>query len=227
MKRSEVDRFVADSSSHEQEVSAEVYLIVTAGGHCRAALVRWRYLALALAIFAAAAAILATNRESDRARSRSSSASVTWTRRSARSIHVTRAAPTPAASCVDVGGYGGLGGRISAFDANNNESTGPGGPSPGNAFYVVTATAKGCVTAFAVQDSTTPPLTARGLLVLVSHPFLPSDSKQVVDTDRCDVWKSRALMRATGRAYARATAIAQGRSIPGTAQIAATSDSSC
>jgi hypothetical protein len=226
MKRSESDRFIAGSSSHEQEVSAEVYLIVTEGDRCRAVLVSWRYLALAIAIFAAAAAIVAS-REFGRPRGRSSSASVTSARPSARSIQVPPAALTPAASCVDVGGYGGLGARVSAFDANNNESTGPGGPSPGNAFYVVTATAKGCVTAFAVQDSSTPPLTARGLLVLVSHPLLPSDTKQVADTDRCVVWKSRALMRATGRAYARATAIVQAGSVPGTAQIAATSDSSC
>jgi hypothetical protein len=116
---------------------------------------------------------------------------------------------------------------VSAFDANNNDSTGAAGPSPGNAFYVVTATARGCVTAFAVQDSATPPLTARDLLVLVSHPFLPGDAKQVVHTHSCIVWKSRTLTRATGRPYARATAIAQAGSIPGTARIAAASDAAC
>jgi hypothetical protein len=211
MKRSEFDRFIADSSGQEQEVSAEVYLTVTDEGRCRAALVRWRYLALAITIFAAAAAMLATTRELGRPRGRSSSASVA----------------SATAACVDVGGYGGLGARVRAFDANNDESTGPGGPSPGTAFYVVTATARGCVTGFAVQDSTTPPQTARGMLILVSHPFLPSDTKQVVDTDRCVVWKSRALMRATGRAYARAIVIAQAGNIPRTAEIAVTSDSSC
>lgn len=116
---------------------------------------------------------------------------------------------------------------MNAFDANNNDSTGPAGPSPGNAFYVVTATARGCVTAFAVQDSATPPLTARNLLVLVNHPFVPGDARRVAATNTCAVWRSRVLRRAIGRAYARATAIAEAGSIPGRAQIAATSSSAC
>ena len=117
---------------------------------------------------------------------------------------------------------------MSDFDPNNNNSTGPAGPSPGTAFYAVTATSRGCVTAFAVQDSTTPPLTARDLLFLVSHPYLPGDAKQLVNTPSCAVWKSTALKRATGRAYARATAIVQvGSIIPGTAEIEATSNSTC
>jgi hypothetical protein len=91
----------------------------------------------------------------------------------------------------------------------------------------VTAAAKGCVIAFAVQDSSTPPLTARDLLVLVSHPYLPGDAKQVVNTDRCAVWKSAALKRATGRAYAQATAIAQAGSVAGRGQIEATADPTC
>jgi hypothetical protein len=65
------------------------------------------------------------------------------------------------------------------------------------------------------------------LLILVSHPYLPGDAKQVVDTHGCAVWKSTALKRATGRAYAQATAIAQAGSIPGRAQIEATSNSTC
>jgi hypothetical protein len=116
---------------------------------------------------------------------------------------------------------------LSAFDPNNNDSTGPAGPSPGTAFYTVTATAGGCVTGFAVQDSTNPPLTARELLILVSHPYLPGDAEQVVNTHTCAVWKSAALKRATGRAYAQATAVAQAGSIPGRAQIEAISNSTC
>lgn len=201
MKRSDSDRFIADASGHEHEVSAEVHVIVADEGR-RGVSMRWRFLASAIAIFAAAAAISVTSLESG-------------------------GASTSASSCIDVGGYGGLGGRMSAFDANNNDSTGAAGPSSGTAFYVVTATARGCVTAFAVQDSTSPPLTARALLGLVSRPYLPGDAKRVVDTDSCAVWKSRALVRATGRAYARATATAQAGDIPGTARIAATGHSAC
>ena len=225
MKRSESDRFIGDPSGHELDVSAEVSVIVPDEGR-RAVLIGWRYVALVIAMFVTAAAILVASLKLGEGPGRTSSALVTSVRPPARSTRVSPAGST-SASCVDAGGYGGLGARVSAFDANNNDSTGPGEPSPGTAFYVVTATARGCVTAFAVQDSTTPPLTARGLLVLVSHPFLPGDAKQVVSTDSCAVWKSRALTRATGRAYARATAIVQAGSIPGTAKIAATTDSAC
>jgi len=179
---------------------SEVYVIVTGDGR-RGVPISWRCLASAIAIAAAAAAILVASLESGGGRDRS--------------------------SCVDAGGYGGLGGRMSAFDANNNDSTGPAGPSSGTAFYVVTEIARGCVTAFAVQDSTSPPLTAHSLLGLVSRPFLPGDAERVVNTDRCAVWKSRELMRATGRAYARATATTQAGNVPGTARIAVTAQSTC
>jgi hypothetical protein len=204
MKRSESDRFAGDLSRPEQQASAEVYVIVSDEAR-RAGLLRRRYFALAIAISGIAVAILVMSFDSGEKRGR----------------------PASASSCVDAGGYGGLGARIDAFDANNSDSTGAAGPSPGTAFYVVTGMARGCVTAFAVQDSATPPLAPRDLLGLVSHPFLPGDAKQLVSTDSCAVWKSRALRRATGQAYARATAITQAGSSPGTAQIAATANSVC
>jgi len=225
-KRFESDRFIAGPSGHEQDVSAEVYVIVTGDGR-RPVLIIRRCVAVAIALLTTAAAILLTSLKSGTGRERSSSAQMTSVPRPAQSTRVPPAASMSASSCVDAGGYGGLGARVSAFDANNNDSTGPAGPSPGTAYYVVTATARGCVTAFAVQDSATPPLAAHDLLALVSHPFLPVDAKHVVGTVGCAVWKSRALARATGRAYARATAIAQAGSAPGTAQIAATSNSAC
>jgi hypothetical protein len=223
MKRSESDRFIADRSGRESEVSAQVYVIVTDDGR-RGVSISRRYLALAIAIAAVAAAIVVTSLESGDGRGGSSVASVP---RSARSTSAPPVASTSGSSCVDVGGYGGLGGRLGAFDANNNDSTGAAGPSSGTAFYVVTAIARGCVTAFAVQDSTSPPLTARGLLCLVSRPFLPGDAERVLNADRCAVWKSRALLRATGRAYARATATTQAGNVPGTARITATAQSTC
>lgn len=139
------------------------------------------------------------------------------------------ARPTTAAwtACVDAPGYGGLGARTSAFDANNDGSTGPAAPTPGTAWYAVTATERGCVTAFSVQDAGSPPLTARELLVLVSDPYLPRDAKRLVLAGTCGVWKSATLQRATGRPYATAIAIAQIRSLPGRAAIAATSKPAC
>jgi hypothetical protein len=228
MKRSESDRFIADPSRDEHDVSAEVYLIVTDEGR-RAESISWKHFAtaMAMAIVVAAAAIFATSLESGAGRGRASSRRIARISRSARSAQGPPPVAASASSCVDTPGYGGLGARVSAFDANNNDSTGAGEPSSGTAFYVVTATARGCTMGFAVQDGTTPPLTTRDLLVLVSNPFLPGDAKQVVNTGTCAIWKSRALMRATGRAYARATATSQAGDIPGTAKIAATSSSAC
>jgi hypothetical protein len=222
-RRMKRDRFIADASEHEQDVSAEVYLVVTDEGR-RAARVGWRYLAVAIAILAGVAAIVVSSLPSG---GRRSSASAIARPRTAQSTRVSSAVAASASSCVAAPGYGGLGGRLNTFDANNSNSVGQAGPSPGNAFYMVTGAARGCVTAFAVQDSTSPPLTARDLLVLVSRPYLPDDAKQVVSTDSCAVWKSASLKRATGRAYAQATAIAQAGSTAGRAEIEATSSPSC
>jgi hypothetical protein len=221
MKRSKSDRFMAE---HEQDVSAEVYLIVPDKGSRRVA-IGYRYLALAIAILAGVAVVVVMSLTSGGGRS--SSVPTVAVPRTAQATAVPSATSISASSCVDAPGYGGLGGRLNAFDANNNNSVGPGQPSSSTAFYVVTAAARGCVTAFAVQDSSTPPLTARDLLVLVSRPYLPGDAKQVVYTDRCAVWKSAALKRATGRAYAQATAIAQAGSLAGTGQIEVTADPTC
>jgi hypothetical protein len=224
MKRSGSDRFIADPSEHERDVSAEVHVIVTDEAR-RDVAIGWRNVVLAIAILATAAAFVVGSLTSRGGRP--SSASTSAVPRTAQSRPVPSPASTSASSCVDSAGYGGLGGRVSAFDANNNNSLGPAEPTPGAAFYVVTAAARGCVTAFTVQDSTSPPLTTRELLILVSHPYLPGDAKPVVNTHRCAVWKSIALSRATGRAYAQATAIAQAGSTPGRAQIETTSNSTC
>jgi hypothetical protein len=216
-------RFIADSSQHEQDVSAEAYVIVTDEDRPAVSIGR-RYLAFAIAILAIAAAVVVSSLTLGGGRSSAPAAAAS---RRAESTQVPSAASTSAASCVAAPGYGGLGGRLSAFNANNNDSVGQAGPSPGTDLYMVTATARGCVAAIAVQDSATPPLTARALLVLVSHPYLPDDARRVMNTASCGVWRSAALKRATGRAYARATAVAQAGSRAGTAQIEATSDSTC
>lgn len=222
----ESDRFIASVSGGEQDLWTEVYLIVPDEAP-RTFSIGWRYLASAVVIAAVAAAVLITSLGVGGRRSRLSSATLTAALRSPYATRASSSASASAAACVGAPGYGGLGARLSAFDPNNNNSTGPAGPSPGAAFYTVTAIAGGCVTAFAVQDSTTPALTARDLLILVSHPYLPADAKPVANTRNCEVWKSSILRRATGRPYARATAIAQAGSVPGTAQIEARSTPTC
>jgi len=206
VKHSEADRFTVDAQGDVEVESVEVYVIATDEDRGPVS-ISWRHLGLAIAALATIAAVLIASLPSGGGHSRSP--------------------PTSATSCVGAVGYGGLGGRASAFAANNNGSTGPAGPTPGSAWYTVTATARGCVSSFSVQDAASPPLTARELLTLVSDPYLPRDAEQLVETGSCAVWESAVLQRATGSAYARASAIAQAGSIPGSARIEVTSNRNC
>jgi hypothetical protein len=132
-----------------------------------------------------------------------------------------------AATCITKQGFGGLGGRRDRFDANNDNTTGEAGPTPGAAFFQVDGTLRGCVAAYEVQDSAAPPLRAGDMLDLVSGGHLPKDAEPVLTTSNCAVWKSFELRRAVGLLYARATAIGQVGGAPGTAVIQATSHSTC
>lgn len=185
----------------------------------------WRYLFVALAALAAVAVLTVSVLGSAHGPGSASSPPASTPRAAARSSQVP-SAPT-SSPCVAVAGYGGLGARASSFDANNNNTTGPAEPTPGPAWYVVTSIAKGCVTAFSLQDERSPPLTAQDLLSLVSHPYLPRDATRIVNGDSCAVWKSVELQRATGKTYATATAAAQLGSDPGRAEIQATSTRDC
>jgi hypothetical protein len=134
---------------------------------------------------------------------------------------------TRAAPCITRAGYGGLGASVRLFDANNNNSTGPAEPTPGAAWYLVNAIARGCIAAYSVQDSASPPLRSRDMLDLVS-PYLPDDAKAVITTRDCVVYRSAELGRALGLPYAKATALAQIGSLrKGFAQVRATAGSSC
>jgi hypothetical protein len=145
----------------------------------------------------------------------------------AASTQAERGISTSSTSCIKTNGYGGLGGSENAFDANNDNSTGPAEPTPGAAWYQVVGIEAGCVTAYSVQDSATPPLAARDMLVLVSRGYLPNDAEPIVSTGSCAVWRSAALQRAVGVLFAKATAVPQAGSAPGTARIEATSSSTC
>ena len=110
--------------------------------------------------------------------------------------------------CITHSGYGGLGASARLFDANNNNSTGPAEPTPGAAWYLVSGTVRGCVAAYSVQDSATPPLRTHEMLDLVSS-YLPGDAKPVVSEPDCIVYRSAELEHAIGLPYAKATALAQ------------------
>jgi len=211
---------------HDGPTVEKVYVTATSqarGGGWRAG----AKLVLALALFALAVVLSVTVFGPDRSPGRASARRSTSSASGRSAGNLRLAASMRAASCVDTAGYGGLGGRASAFAANNNASTGPAGPTPGSAWYVVSGTAKGCVTGFSLQDGGSPPVTARYLLLLISYPYLPRDAKRVVSTGTCAVWRSAALRRATGRAYATATAVAQVGSMPGRAQIETTTKPRC
>lgn len=159
----------------------------------------WRYLVALAAIMAITAGLLAPD--------------------------LLRSHPTRA-RCIHAPGYGGLGAGTRAFDANNNNSIRPAGPTPGAAWYFVTATVHGCVSGFALRDAGSPPLTARELLFLVSNP-LPRDARRVVSMESCAVWRSASLGRAIGRSYAVATATGQAGPRAGTAEIAVSLKPAC
>jgi hypothetical protein len=96
-----------------------------------------------------------------------------------------------------------------SFDANNDGSTGPAGPTPGTAWYEVLGTLRGCVTAYSVQDASPPRVGARERLALLGRPYLPRDARRISTSADCDVWRSAELQRATGLPYARAVASAR------------------
>lgn len=156
--------------------------------------------------------------------------------------HVRRRPPTPqtrqtrqtplggsgrSAPCITQRGFGGLGASVKLFDANNNDTTGEAGPTPGAAFYQVIGVLGGCVTAYAVWDQAGPPLKASDLINLLS-PYLPRDARELVETGGCAVWRSRSLLRATGLLYAKAIAIPQiGTRRSGKGEMTATFASTC
>lgn len=82
-------------------------------------------------------------------------------------------------------------------------------------------------TPFAVKDSGSPPTGAPYRLLLVSHPYLPRDAKQLMHYDRCAVSRRAALERAIETLYARGVADAHGEVLPGRAKLQATKYPMC
>jgi hypothetical protein len=75
-------------------------------------------------------------------------------------------------------------------------------------------------------SSNLPPL-ARNVLLLVSHPYLKYDAKQLVSHDPCAESRSAAVERKHEVLYAQAVAEATGEVLPGRAKLQATKYPSC
>lgn len=80
---------------------------------------------------------------------------------------------------------------------------------------------------FSVKGSGSLPPRAGYQLLLVSHPYLSRDAKQLMRHDRCAVSRSAALERVVETLYARAVADAQGEVLPGRAKLQATNYPMC
>ena len=100
--------------------------------------------------------------------------------------------------------YGGLGASVAAFYASNPR--GSGEPPLGVAYYHVTATKRGRVTAFKMAINSKPATGPRGRLALVSGLDIPADATETkLNSTYCLVWHSRRLGKLIGMSYAAAT----------------------
>lgn len=114
----------------------------------------------------------------------------------------------PVSACIGgrVAGqaYGGIGASVSAFKTSNPTAANgpPASYQDGIAFYEIKGNVQGCVSEYTITESTTPTQSARELLFLVDGISVPNDAHQLVDQNKCAVWSSAALKKATGHQYA-------------------------
>jgi hypothetical protein len=104
--------------------------------------------------------------------------------------------------------YAGLGSQRSAFEgANAQAPPNPAGAPAGLAWYTVQSTdSSGRVNSFEMTENAKPAMDDRTRLGLVEGILLPDDATQTsLNSDTCDVWKSRKLKRLIGMEYAAAT----------------------
>lgn len=100
----------------------------------------------------------------------------------------------------------------------------------GIAWYTILSTEHGCVTAYSIDEYTTPPSSASDMVFLTGGIYLPgdaSDANRVIDKSDCVVYQDTPLTKASGYKFAVATASAQGEGVPGHAEIHLTNDGAC
>jgi len=98
----------------------------------------------------------------------------------------------------------GIGASVSAFK-NSNPTAANGPPASyqdGIAFYEIKDSVHGCVSEYAITESTTPTHCAWDLLFLGGGIDLPDDAHQLLDQNTCAAWSSGSLKKATGHLYA-------------------------
>ncbi|MGA8925788.1 MAG: hypothetical protein WB462_06155 [Solirubrobacterales bacterium] len=115
---------------------------------------------------------------------------------------------------------------MEAFNANNY-TTEPPQPQLGVAIFHILSTTHGCVSAYSVDEVTSPPQSASEIVFLTDGIALPPDHTQVVESGGCIVYSSSTLTRARGFKFARAEGTAQSGSTPAHAQISLTNSGSC
>jgi hypothetical protein len=131
-----------------------------------------------------------------------------------------------ASRCITKGGYAGLYATVAAFNADHN-TTKPSEPTPGVPWYHILLTARGCVTAYSVDELTSPPQSASDIVFLTDGISLPDDHTQAVDKGNCVVFSSATLRRASGSKFAKAIGTAQSGQVPAHAEIHVTNDGTC
>jgi hypothetical protein len=133
---------------------------------------------------------------------------------------------TSASPCITKAGYAGLYGTVSAFESDHN-SVRPAQPTPGIAWYHVLSTTHGCVSAYSVDELSSPPQGARDIVFLTDGIYLPDDHTQPVEKGGCTVFASPTLRRATGLKFAKAVGTAQSGATPAHAEIHLTNNGTC
>jgi hypothetical protein len=158
-------------------------------------------------------------------------ASATTSGTSAPSPSTTNAAgPTPpgtaASGCITKSGYAGLYATVPAFASGHNTQR-PSQPTPGIAWAQVLSTVHGCVNAYSVSESTSPPQSASDIVFLTGGIYLPADHTQPVQKDGCIVYSSPTLTLASGFKFAKAIGTSQNGNTPAHAEIRLTNDGYC
>ena len=114
---------------------------------------------------------------------------------------------------------------MSAFDSNNNTIQ-PSQPTDGIAWFHILSTTHGCVSAYSVDELTSPPQGASDILFLTDGIGLPEDT-QSVEKGGCIVYSNPTLTRATGFKFAKAVGTAQSGDVAAHAEIHLTNDGTC
>jgi hypothetical protein len=158
--------------------------------------------------------------------STSSSSAASSPSASATTTRAQKPPSTSASPCITKRGYAGLYATVSAFNSDHN-TTQPSQPTDGIAWFHVLSTTHGCVSAYSVDELSSPPQGASDIVFLTDGIYLPDDPQEVVEKGGCIVFSGPRLTRASGFKFAKAVGTAQSSDIPAHAEIHLTNDGTC